>query len=135
MSRDMERNKVTTLLGMAQQETAAYGQAAAQAQQSKYDAIGGAFQGIAAAGVAGLEAGAFDGGGMGGVTPTPNSTPTPTARSQYGSFDATFKANRQSQISQFGMDHSKWQPFNWSGGKTNNEVRSFHPYQQGEGGY
>jgi len=76
MSRDMERNKVTTLLGMAQQETAAYGQAAAQAQQAKYDAIGGAFEGIAAAGVAGLEAGAF--GGMGGGTPTVDSPGIPT---------------------------------------------------------
>ena len=138
MSRDMERNKVTTLLGMAQQETAAYGQAAAQAQQAKYDAIGGAFQGIAAAGVAGLEAGAFDGMGGGLQTPTPtDSTPTPsnTTNNQYGSFDEAFSTNRQNMISQFGMDHSKWKPFDWAGDKTGGEVRSFHPYQQGEYNY
>lgn len=98
MSRDMERNKVTTLLGMAQQETAAYGQAAAQAQQAKYDAIGGAFEGIAAAGVAGLEAGAFD--GMGGGTPTPTlgeAIPTPTSSGGYDGlgFNEAFRVARE----------------------------------------
>jgi len=60
ISRAQERQKVTGLLGMSQAETAAYGQQAAAAQQARYDAIGGAFSGIAQAGIAGLQAGAFD---------------------------------------------------------------------------
>mgnify|MGYP003119988611 CR=1 FL=1 len=60
ISRQQERARVTGLLGMAQAETAAYGQQAAAAQQARYDAIGGAFSGIAQAGIAGLQAGAFD---------------------------------------------------------------------------
>ena len=60
ISRQQERARVTGLLGMAQAETAAYGQQASAAQQARYDAIGGAFSGIAQAGIAGLQAGAFD---------------------------------------------------------------------------
>ena len=60
ISRAQERQKVTGLLSMSQAETAAYGQQAAAAQQARYDAIGGAFSGIAQAGIAGLQAGAFD---------------------------------------------------------------------------
>ena len=59
-SRDLERQQVGTLLGMSQAETAAYGQARAQATQSKFDAISGGFTGIANIGIAGLQAGAFD---------------------------------------------------------------------------
>jgi hypothetical protein len=60
ISRAQERQKVTGLLSMSQAETAAYGQQAAAAQQARYDAIGGAFSGVAQAGIAGLQAGAFD---------------------------------------------------------------------------
>ena len=59
-SRVLERQKVTGLLSMAQAETAAYGQQAAAAQRARSQAIGGAFSGIAQAGIAGLQAGAFD---------------------------------------------------------------------------
>ena len=45
-SRGLERDKVGTLLGMAQQETAAYRDQAAAAQQAKMDAISGGIQGI-----------------------------------------------------------------------------------------
>ena len=45
-SRGLERDKVGTLLGMAQQETAAYRDKAAAAQQAKMDAISGGIQGI-----------------------------------------------------------------------------------------
>jgi hypothetical protein len=41
MSRNMERQKVTTLLGMSQQETAAALQQGQQAEQAKWDAISG----------------------------------------------------------------------------------------------
>ena len=41
MSRNMERDKQSTLLGMAQQETAAYGQQAQQAEAAKWQAISG----------------------------------------------------------------------------------------------
>ena len=47
MSRQQELNKQSTLLGMAQQETAAYNAQAGQAQQAKMDAISGGFQGAA----------------------------------------------------------------------------------------
>lgn len=59
-SRDLERQQVGTLLGMSQAETAAYGQARAQATQSKFDAISGGVGGMVNIGVAGLEAGVFD---------------------------------------------------------------------------
>lgn len=59
-SRLLERQKVTNLLGMAQAETAAYGNQVQRAQQARSQAIGGIFSGIAQAGIAGLQAGAFD---------------------------------------------------------------------------
>jgi len=62
-SRGLQREQVGTLLGMSQAETAAYGQARAQATQSKFDAISGGFTGIANIGIAGLQAGAFDASG------------------------------------------------------------------------
>ena len=69
MSRDMERNKVSTLLGMAQSETAAAGQKVAAADQKMWSGITGA----AGAATSGL--GAMNKAGMFGVTPAP---PTPT---------------------------------------------------------
>ena len=45
-SRNLERDKVGTLLGMAQQETAAYRDQGAAAQQAKMDAISGGISGI-----------------------------------------------------------------------------------------
>ena len=60
ISRGLERQKETNLLGMAQAETAAYGRQVERAQQARSQAIGGIFSGIARAGIAGLEAGAFD---------------------------------------------------------------------------
>ena len=59
-SRDLERQQVGTLLGMSQAETAAYGQARAQANQAKFDAISSGVGGMVNIGVAGLEAGVFD---------------------------------------------------------------------------
>ncbi len=47
MSRDLEREKASTMLGMAQQRTAAYAQQAGQAQQAKMAAIGGGITGVA----------------------------------------------------------------------------------------
>ena len=41
MSRNMQRQQTATLLGMSQQETAAYMQQAQQAEQAKWDAISG----------------------------------------------------------------------------------------------
>ena len=46
ISRQMEEKKQSTLLGMAQQETAAYSQQAAMAQQAKWDAISSGIGGI-----------------------------------------------------------------------------------------
>ena len=45
-SRGQEKEKQSTLLGMAQSETAAYGQQAQQAQQAKWDAISGGISGL-----------------------------------------------------------------------------------------
>jgi len=59
MSRDMERNKVTTLLGMAQQETAAYQQQQATAQAQGSQAISGAISGVGDVFMTGVESGAF----------------------------------------------------------------------------
>jgi len=56
-SRNAERDKQATLLGMAQQETAAYAEQAAAAEQAKWDAIQGGVSGIA---------GMLGGGGGGG---------------------------------------------------------------------
>ena len=47
MSRDMEREKVSTLLGMQQQRTAAYAEQAGKAQEAKWGAISGGITGIA----------------------------------------------------------------------------------------
>ena len=47
LSREQELNKQSTLLGMSQQETAAYQQQAAQAEQAKMSAISGGIQGAA----------------------------------------------------------------------------------------
>jgi len=47
ISREQELNKQSTLLGMSQQETAAYQQQAAQAEQAKMSAISGGIQGAA----------------------------------------------------------------------------------------
>ena len=45
-SRGQEKEKQSTLLGMSQQETAAYGQQATAAEQAKWDAISGGVQGL-----------------------------------------------------------------------------------------
>ena len=49
MSRDMERNKVMTLMGMSQQEMAAHNQAAADAERQKWEGITSAGIGAASA--------------------------------------------------------------------------------------
>ena len=59
-SRGLEREQVSTLLGMSQAEATAYGQARAQANQQKWGAIGSGLQNITQLGVAGFEAGVFD---------------------------------------------------------------------------
>ena len=48
-SRNAERDKQGTLLGMSQQETAAYGQQASAAESAKWDAFGSGISGIAEA--------------------------------------------------------------------------------------
>ena len=53
MSRNWERDKVSTLLGMSQQETAAARQQGAIAQQAKWDAMGDVAGSVMQAGVAG----------------------------------------------------------------------------------
>ena len=66
MSRDMERNKVSTLLGMAQSEKAAAGQKVAAADSKMWSGITGA-AGSLSSGLTGMSnAGMFDGGGGGG---------------------------------------------------------------------
>jgi poly-D-alanine transfer protein DltD len=45
-SRDAKKDLAGTLLGMSQQETAAYGQQASQAEQAKWDAISGGISGV-----------------------------------------------------------------------------------------
>jgi len=62
MSRDMERNKVSTLLGMAQSEKAAASQKVAQADQQMWSGITGA-----AGAVAGGLTGISNAGGMGNL--------------------------------------------------------------------
>ena len=69
-SRDWERDKVSTLLGMAQGDTAAARQGVAAAKQAKAQAWSGALSGIGSSITAGISSGAFGGGG-GGSTPTP----------------------------------------------------------------
>jgi hypothetical protein len=46
-SRNLEREKTATLLGMSQQETAAYMQQAQAADQAKWDAISGTMSNLA----------------------------------------------------------------------------------------
>ena len=46
MSREMERNKVMTLMGMSQSEMAAHNQRAAQAEAAKWEATGEAIGGV-----------------------------------------------------------------------------------------
>jgi len=70
-SRAQEKEKVSTLLGMSQQETSAYAQQAAAAQQAKYSAIGGAVQGITGALASGVEGGLFN------KQASPSQTPPP----------------------------------------------------------
>ena len=70
MSRDMERNKVSTLLGMAQSEKAAASQAVQAADQKMWSGITGAAGSL----TSGL--GAMNKAGMFGVTP-PTQTPNP----------------------------------------------------------
>tara|TARA_R100001510_G_scaffold57409_1_gene65365 strand:+ start:757 stop:1398 length:642 start_codon:yes stop_codon:yes gene_type:complete len=56
-SQRMERDKVGTLLGMSQAETAQYGQAAAGAQQAVYGGIGEGISGAASSVMSGIDAG------------------------------------------------------------------------------
>ena len=65
MSRDMERNKVSTLLGMAQSETAAAGQKVAAADQKMWSGITGAASSLTSGLGAMNKAGMFSGGGGG----------------------------------------------------------------------
>tara|TARA_R100000005_G_C4991917_1_gene199179 strand:- start:201 stop:875 length:675 start_codon:yes stop_codon:yes gene_type:complete len=65
MSRDMERNKVSTLLGMAQSETAAAAQKVSAADQKMWSGITGAAGSL----TSGL--GAMNKAGMFGATPAP----------------------------------------------------------------
>lgn len=74
LSRQMQKEKTTTLLGMAQQDRAAALQRQAQARQAKTAAITGAIQGVGSAAMMGAKMGAF-GGGVGGGTPSPNTIP------------------------------------------------------------
>ena len=60
MSRNWERDKQATLLGMEQAEAAAYGQRAQQAQQAKWSAIAGGISGVTDSIMGGMESGAFD---------------------------------------------------------------------------
>jgi len=65
LSRQMQKEKTTTLLGMAQQDRAAALQRQAQARQAKTAAITGAIQGVGSAAMMGAKLGVF-GGGVGG---------------------------------------------------------------------
>jgi hypothetical protein len=60
-SRGQKKDLTGTLLGMSQQETAAYGQQATQAEQAKWDAISGGISGATSALTGGMEAGMFEG--------------------------------------------------------------------------
>ena len=64
MSRNMKRDQTGTLLGMSQQETAAFRQQAQMAEQAKFSAISSGIQGAVGA-VSGMaSAGAFGGSGV-----------------------------------------------------------------------
>ena len=66
MSRDMERDKVSTLLGMAQGEKRAADEKTASAKAAMWDGIGSAASGLASGVSAGMSA--FGGVGSGGLT-------------------------------------------------------------------
>ena len=68
MSRDMERDKVSTLLGMSQAEKAAASQAVSAADQKMWSGISGAASGLTSAMTGGM-------GAVGGVTNPANITP------------------------------------------------------------
>ena len=57
MSRDMERDKTMTLMGMSQQEVAAHNQAAAQGEAQMWSGIGTAAGGVTSGVTAGIDAG------------------------------------------------------------------------------
>ena len=83
-SRSQEKEKQSTLLGMAQQETAAYQAQVAQAEQAKWAAISSGAQGFTSM-VAGFGGGATAGGGGGlnipeGYSLTKNPTTTTSDR-------------------------------------------------------
>ena len=59
-SRGQEEKKVSTLLGMAQQQTAQYNQQAAQARQAKMQGIMDGVSGAASAVIGGMDAGTFN---------------------------------------------------------------------------
>ena len=65
LSRQMQKEKTTTLLGIAQQDRAAALQRQAQARQAKTAAITGAIEGVGSAAMMGAKLGVF-GGGVGG---------------------------------------------------------------------
>ena len=71
LSREMEMDKQGTLLGMAQQDVAAYREQAAAARQAKWDAISGGVSSLGGmltggGGGGGLFGGGGGGGGFGG---------------------------------------------------------------------
>ena len=70
-SRDWERDKIGTLLGMAQGETAAAAQGVAAARAAKAQAWGGAISGIGSSITAGISSGAFSGPDV-DIDPNPN---------------------------------------------------------------
>jgi hypothetical protein len=59
-SQEMERDKVGTLLGMSQAETAQYAQAGADAQQAVYSGIGEGISGAATSIMGGIDAGLIE---------------------------------------------------------------------------
>ena len=61
MSRNWERDKVSTMLGMSQQEVAAYRQQAAMAEQQKQDAMAGVASSVMTGVTAGVSSGAWEG--------------------------------------------------------------------------
>jgi len=61
MSRDMERDKIMTLMGMSQQEVAAHNQAAAQGEAQMWSGIGTAAGGVTSGVTAGIDAGYIKG--------------------------------------------------------------------------
>jgi len=67
MSRNWERDKTGTLLGMSQQETAAARNQAAMAEQAKWGAISGGVQGAVGAIGSGMSSGAFSDWGVPGI--------------------------------------------------------------------